>query len=288
MSVYGSGGGDYGGSLPAGTAYAPAPMPPKVRFDVIGEAWNLLTRQFGVWFVAGLAFVIPIFIVVGIFYALMFAQIMAMAATGRGGEPNGAEMLAFQARIYGVALPMGLVVYAFQGLVGGGMVRMALRQLRGETIAAGDVFKIGDVAGQLILVGLLQGIAVQLGTMFCYIPGFILGGLFMLAIPLVAERRLPAIEALKESARTLKPDLVMAALFFFVIMLVYSLGGIACGIGMAVTFPLLPISLAIIYRDFFLGGPTPPQYPGVTPVGPANPWVSGQPGGAYPPPPADR
>jgi uncharacterized membrane protein len=154
------------------------------------------------------------------------------------------------------------------------MVRMALRQVRGETIAAGDVFKVGDVAGQLILVGLLQGLAVQIGTMFCYIPGFILGGIFMLAIPLVAERRLSAVDALRESARHLKPDLVTAALFFFVIMLIYSLGGFVCGIGMAASFPLLPICLALIYRDFFLGGPPPPGYPGVAPTDPANPWSS--------------
>jgi uncharacterized membrane protein len=169
---------------------------------------------------------------------------------------------------------MGLVVYAFQGLVAGGMVRMALRQLRGETIAAGDVFKVGDVAGQLILVGLLQGLAVQIGTMFCYIPGFILGGIFMLATPFVAEQRLSAVDALRESAKHLKPDLVNASLFFFVIMLLYGLGSIACGIGMAATFPLFPICLALIYRDFFLGGPTPPSYPGVGPTGPANPWAS--------------
>lgn len=273
MSVYGSGsGGDYG---PVGTVYAAGPgqMPPKVRFDVIGEAWNLLTKQFGVWFVAGLAFVVPVFVLVGVFYAFLFGMMMTTSGMGRM-EPGSPAFWAFEAKIYGIVIPIGLVTSAFQALIGGGMVRMALRQLRGEVIAAGDVFKIGDVAGPLLLVGVLQGLAVQIGTAFCYIPGFILGGLFLLAIPLVVEKRLPAVEALRESAKTLKPDMVMAALLFFVVMLLYSLGGIACGIGLAATFPLLPICLALLYRDFFLGGPAPATYPGNNPTDPANPWTA--------------
>ena len=273
MSVYESG--SAGDSGPVGTVYASGPgqMPPKVRFDVIGEAWNLLTKQFGVWFVAGLAFVIPIFVLVGIFYVVLFAMIFSTPGMGRM-EPGSAAFWAFEAKIYGMIIPIGLLSSAFQALIGGGMVRMALRQLRGEVIAAGDVFKIGDVAGPLVLVGILQGLAIQVGALFCYVPGIILGGLFMLAVPFVVEKRLPALEALRESAKTLKPDLVMASLLFFVVMLVYSLGSFACGIGLAASFPILPICLALIYRDFFLGGPAPVTYPGSNPTDPANPWTT--------------
>ncbi|MBC8102259.1 MAG: hypothetical protein H7Z41_06705 [Cytophagales bacterium] len=275
MSVYGSGSsGDSASSSSGAYGYAPVPLPPKVRFELIGESWNLLTRQLGTWLVAGLAFVLPVLVLVGIFYAVMFTQILAISAPGRSA-PDPAEMLGFQARVYGLALPMGILVSALQAVVVGGIVRMVLRQHRGEMVVAGDVLKIGDVAGQLLVVGILQGLAVQIGTMFCYVPGFLLGGLLLLAVPLVVERRLSAVEALRESARLLKPDMVNAALFYFVITLLYGLGAMVCGIGVAFTFPLLPIALALVYRDFFLGG-TPAGYPGAPSTGAANPWTAGQ------------
>ena len=47
-----------------------------------------------------------------------------------------------------------------------------------------------------MLVAFLYGVVVSLGYMLCVIPGLIVAGLYMLAIPLVVEGRLPATGAL--------------------------------------------------------------------------------------------
>jgi len=65
-----------------------------------------------------------------------------------------------------------------------------------------------------------------------------------------------------ESAKV-KGDLWMATGLYFLTSLVAGLGAIACGIGMIFTLPLLPLTFAIVYRDFSQGeyssnGPTAP------------------------------
>ena len=80
----------------------------------------------------------------------------------------------------------------------GGMIRMANIQLQGREPRIEDLFSVTDVWFDLILVGLLNGAATGLGFMLCLVPGFIVSGLFMLAIPLVVEGRLPATGAYSE------------------------------------------------------------------------------------------
>jgi hypothetical protein len=274
MSVYGSHGesADEVSPIP-GVSYAPAQLPQRVRFEIIGESWDLLIKRWGTWLVAGLLFTVPAFLLFVVVYGVMIVQIWPLITTRHNG-PDAAQFALIQLQFYGVSIPLGIVLSAFEGIIEGGMVRMAFRQMRGETISVGDLFKVGDVIWPLMAVGILQNVALQIGLTLFYIPGIIVGGLLMLAIPLVTERRMPTIAALRESVNVLKHDLINASLFFFVISVVFSLGMLLCGIGIAFTFPLMPIVMAFLYRDFNLGGPSRPGYPTESPSGPSNPWAS--------------
>ena len=93
------------------------------------------------------------------------------------------------------------------------MIRMATNQLRGREPRLEDLFSVTDVWFDLMLVALLYGVAVSLGYMLCVVPGLIVAGLFMLAIPLVVEGRLPATGALIQSWNALKSQWLVATLF---------------------------------------------------------------------------
>jgi len=138
------------------------------------------------------------------------------------------------------------------------------------------------VIGPLLIGSLLNGLAVAIGSVFCYIPGLVLGGLLMFTIPLIVDRRMDGIEAMKLSFNTLKGDALMATLFYLVVSIVGGLGGIACGIGALFTWPLFFLSISLLYRDYFMGPPT--AYPDVTVPPPSEPMPP--PGAAPPPPPA--
>ena len=87
--------------------------------------------------------------------------------------------------------------------------------------------------------------------MLCAIPGFIVSGLFMLAIPLVVEGRLPATGALIQSWNALKSQWLVATLFHFVLILAALSGVLLCGVGVFFTGPLYCLAISILYRDFF-------------------------------------
>ena len=85
--------------------------------------------------------------------------------------------------------------------------------------------------------------------MLCAIPGFIVSGLFMLAIPLVVEGRLPATGALIQSWNALKSQWLVATLFHIVLIFAALSGVMLCGVGIFFTGPaLLPGDLDSLPR----------------------------------------
>lgn len=279
MTVYGSGG-DYGSGPGMGQGgYGVAVYPPKVRFDVIGEAWSLVQEQMGTWV---LSILVLYAVIIALSGGLGFVQAMLFHPTG-GRQNTSAGAILFQ---IATSLLSNAVTYFLMG----GVYRMALKQIRREPISVGDVFSAGDVWLPLFLNGLLYGLAVTVGLVFCIVPGFLAAGLLMLAPLLIVDgKERGPVSALNASYNALRSDLWNAALFTFVLGLLAGIGLLACGVGALFTYPLYFLGMALVYRDFFLGG-VPPQagYPGMPGgTGPANPWAMQAPPATegYTPPP---
>jgi len=165
-----------------------------------------------------------------------------------------------------------------------GQYNMALKASRGLPIQIGDMFTVFDRAPALILAAVLIGIVQGIGLMCCCLPGLIAGAIFMFSIPLIVDRNLGAVEAMTASFNAWKRDPVMATLFVIVLSIVASLGIIVCCIGHFLTQPLLPIGVAIVYRDLFEGpaaGSAGPEF------APAAPPVAPPPTAPEPPGPSD-
>jgi uncharacterized membrane protein len=219
---------------------------PRVRFETISEAWALFQQQAGVWLGAGAISIVALFLLVGGVGGISILPVLLASAGGK--EPNMGAALG--GMVVGI---VGLVVLAtlVGGLLSAGLYRMALKQVRGETLSVGDLFQVGDIFLSMLGMSLLVGLATSIAAQFFYIPGLILGGLWMLAGPLIADRKLGVIEAMSESWKALQHELVMATCYYLVISLVASLGSLLLGIGMIVTLPLFYLGLALVYRDFF-------------------------------------
>ncbi len=256
---------------------------PKIRFEVIGEAWQLFTQQMGTWVMAVLLMFVVLMVPAAVMFFSMFGMLMASLAGGRNGAP-----------IFGVGMMLGfpvaimlLMVLAF--VLMGGLYRMAIKQVRGEPIQLSDVWSVTDVLVNLLGGGLLVAFATMVGAVLCYLPALIVGGLLMLTIPLIVDQKMSPIEAATRSWNALKSEWLMAGVLFFVLSFIGGLGAIAVYIGMLFTYPIFILGVALVYRDFILGpgGPPPPgsgsPYPvGVTPGSyPPAPYV------AEPPPPGE-
>src|SRR5262249_2995464 len=119
--------------------------------------------------------------------------------------------------------------------------------------------------GGIALAVLISVVLTELGLVACVIPSFYIFGALAFAPLIAADQRCSGLEAIKLSYATLKPHAWAMFFLIFVAQLASGLGICACGIGLALTFPLYQVVIAITYNSFF-----PPQ-----PAAPVETW--GQP-----------
>ena len=115
------------------------------------------------------------------------------------------------------------------------------------------MFSITNVWFDVLLVSLLFGLATMAGAFFCLIPGLILSGVLMLALPLVVVDRLPATGAIIQSFYALKSQFLTATVFHLWLVLLASSGLLLCGVGVFFTGPLYSLAITILFREFFPG-----------------------------------
>lgn len=212
---------------------------PLIQFGVIGEAWRLYKRHWVVWSLAML--------IVLACYGFVTGALLSLLGIRHLEGPGGFKLFLMPGRH---TLPF-LVSNVVSSFFLGGMIRMASNQLRGRPPQLEDLFSVTDVWFDLMLVAFLYGVVVSIGYMLCVIPGVIIAGLYMLAIPLVVQGGMPATGALIASWNALKSQWLVAALFNVFVILASFSGFFLCGVGLLFTGPLYCLAISILYRDFF-------------------------------------
>lgn len=221
---------------------------PPVRFGVIGDAWRLYRAHWKVWSLAVLIGIIG----VGLAEAITSASLHVASRGVFGG------LLNFERHVHGPPLLSVILGLMITGLFMGGMVRMALNQIRGRAPRVGDLFRVTDVWFELMLGSVLVGFLVSVGFDLLVVPGLVAGGVFMMTYPLIVDRDIPATAAMIQSFHALRSQWLPAALVHMAITIVAGLGTLFLGVGILITAPLYPLSLAVLYRDLFLGAPASP------------------------------
>jgi hypothetical protein len=215
---------------------------PMIRFRVIKEAWGLYKQHAFVWSLAML--------IVMAFHSAVNGVLFAVLDRGEALGPGGFRL--FLPTAHSVSLIASTVV---SGFFLGGMIRMANRQIRGGVPRLEDLFSITDCWFDLLLVSFLIGVATAIGFALFVIPGMLVSGLLMLAIPLVSEGRMPATGALIQSWHALKSQWLTAAVFHWVLIILAVSGLVLCLVGVLATGPLYSLSVSMLYHNFFGWGP---------------------------------
>jgi len=252
------------------TGYGGPPANPQVRLEAIGEAWRLLTQQLGVWIGA---FFIYMIVVGGFVVAAMFA--LGFGSLLTRPQPGAIPMDSLPPGFIPKYILMVITIAVIASYFIGGMFHMAVKQVKGETISISDITGAGEVTLSLIGASIVGGIVIYIGTLLCIIPGLIFNALLMLVFPLIVDRKIGAMAAIGQSWGALKGQLGMSLLLLIVLFVIYLVSAIPCGIGVILSFPLAILTLAVVYRDIFLG----PINPGpVVPTGfqPPIPEVDGR------------
>ncbi|MFW5697558.1 MAG: hypothetical protein ACOCX1_03250 [Fimbriimonadaceae bacterium] len=230
------------------TGPALKPAGPRVRFEAIFEAFKVFALHWQMLTTVGALAVVALFL-----FAL---PVLAFWIFGMMNWiiPNFFAMLGmWSIAVFGAAIAYGLVLSIF----GSGLINVALLILKGKTPTYRDAW-LPFRQRPLAFTGAGVFISVAFFALqFCFfIPALIFEGLMMFTLPLMIERRLGPIEAMKESFRLLRPHIGMATLVALVLGFLAGSGSYLCYVGMFATIPVSLIALAIIYRDFTVP-PTP-------------------------------
>jgi hypothetical protein len=220
-----------------GRAY---PKVPLVRFSAIGEAWGLFLERWPLW-------VLTVLIVSACYSALSGVVLMAFGVPVH--QKGGPFWIGLSRPGLAVHFVVSTVVI---GLFLGGMFRMACWQLRGRPVGVATLFSVVDVLPQLLLGLVLYALATYAGFCLLVLPGFIVSGVLMFTLPLIVDRGLDATDALGQSWQALKGQWLVAAVFHAVAGFVAWMGVCCCGVGLLLTAPLYCLSIAVLYRDFFM------------------------------------
>ncbi len=223
-----------------------------VRWEWIGEGWNMFVQRWGTWVVHMLVFVL---IIIAIMAPIYIIAIVSTVAAGASEQPAAPPAIFFVAML--LLYPLMLLVVAF--LVAG-TYKTAFKQLRGEPTSIGDLFSGADcflrVLGTIFLVGILA----MVGMIFCIIPAFIVLGFCFFALPLVVERRMGPIQAIQASIEATKKEWLMFTAFALVVQLIAGAGAILCYVGLLASYPVYFLIMTSAYRDVFgVAGASAPQ-----------------------------
>lgn len=242
-----------------------------VRWEWIGEGWNMFTQRWGMWVVHMLVFAL---VIIAIMAPIYIIAIVSTIAAGASDQPAVPPAIMFLAML--ILYPLMLLVVSF---LAAGMYKTALKQLRGEATSIGDLFSGADcflrVLGTLFLVGILA----MIGVVFCILPAFIVQGLCFFALPLVVERGMGPIQAIQASIEVTKKNWLLFTAFALVLQLIAGAGAILCYVGLLASYPLYFLISTIAYRDVFgvagasrtqpYSPPPPPDY-GMNPPPPSS------------------
>jgi membrane-anchored glycerophosphoryl diester phosphodiesterase (GDPDase) len=228
--------------------------------DSISFAWKLVKTD-------GFALVIPLFLaqMLAVLPLIAIVSVQAVHAVTlmkehRTPDPLDPFSLAMQ------AASIVLTWVAF-GFINGGVYRFALAAARGEPRSFGDVFSGGRWFGASFTLMALGGLtslpstliplamrvygappALQLPvTLLLLIPGFFLSFGWSMTLPLIVDRGLGGVAAMKESWRITKGRRADIFLVMFVTFCVIFAGCCLCGLGAPIAMAIYPLAFSFIY-----------------------------------------
>jgi hypothetical protein len=228
--------------------------------DAVSFAWKVLkTDGFAIvapLFLAQLVAALPLLIIMGV----QMAHTMPIVLAHQVPDPLDPFTL-------GTQVAMVLATWISFGFINGGMYRFALAVARGQARSFGDVFSGGRWFGPSFTVMALAGLvslpatvvpiamraagsppALQLPvTLLLVLPGFMLAIALSMAIPLIVDRGMGGVEAMKESWRITSGQRFNIFVTMLLLALIMVGGMCLCCVGATIGMALTPIALSFVY-----------------------------------------
>lgn len=196
--------------------------------ELIKEAWANLKGLMAPYWIA-----MVIYMVV----AMIFSGLQAAMAS-----PSGFGLM------YWVIQLVSMVVLA---PMAAGLMMICIKHSVGSPIEFGEIFKHFDKTLNLFITSLLMYIAIGIGFLLLVLPGIYLMVAFSMAMPLVVEKNMSPIDALKTSLKTVNHKWFNMGGLILLSIVVIAAGAIALLVGLVWAIPVVSLAYAICYRNIF-------------------------------------
>ena len=147
-----------------------------------------------------------------------------------------------------LSLVLNVVGFVVTALVSAGIARTALDITEGKQVEGAKVLNPPNLP-QVLIYGVITGIAVTVGLILCVLPGlavllFTAFGVYFL----VDKPGVDAVAALTSSFNLVKDNIGPVLLWALTCFGLVLAGALACGVGLLVTLPIVYIGSAFTYK----------------------------------------
>jgi len=122
-----------------------------------------------------------------------------------------------------------------------------LKAARNEKLKVQDMFEVFQNYLHAVLANVLTGFIIGFGIVFCIVPGIIFACKLAFVPYLVVDRKLDAIEAIKESWRMTDGHATTVFLIGLVGIFIAIVGLICCFVGIIISIMLIELAMATLY-----------------------------------------
>lgn len=228
--------------------------------DAVSFAWKVLKADgFAIvmpLFLAQLFAILPLVILMGV----QMAHTMPIVLAHQIPDPLDPFVLGLQAASV-------VTTWLAFGFINGGVYRFALAVARGQARSFGDAFSGGRwfgasftlmaLAGLVSLPATIVPIAMRAAgsppvlqlpvTLLLLVPGFVLTLAWSMTLPLIVDRGMGGVEAMKESWRITSGQRFNIFVTMLLLGLVIAGGCCLCGLGAPIGMALTPIAICFVY-----------------------------------------
>ena len=124
-----------------------------------------------------------------------------------------------------------------------------LKAARGEKVDVKDMFEVFQNYLNAVFASLLVAILVGIGIAFCIVPGIIIACKLAFVPYLVVDRKMEAIEAIKESWRMTTGHATTVFLIGLLAIPIFILGLLCCGVGAVGSIMWITLAFASLYHS---------------------------------------
>lgn len=203
--------------------------------EMLSEAWNLTKGTKGSYW-AALVVIVIISIIVGLVFDFIGVMLVGSADAWEANIPAQVVSSSLQ----------GIVLAPFTA----GIIMMGIKRAAGLNMSFDTAFGYLGMYLPFVLLALLETVFTSIGYMLLVLPGIYLAIAYTLAVPLMGDRKLTAMQSLEISRKAVTRQWFMVFVLLIVMSLIMVLGVLSI-IGWIWTMPMFFNLIGILYRDVF-------------------------------------